>query len=116
MPLKACLKLLQVCRLSTVDADNIEQRIWGRVFVGTAEAIPPSELVDTTGAGDGFIGGVMYGKYHQFSSFLVYSTLTLKLAVYCGLLCSLLICSGFSLSISHSNIDNMGWIMMEQLG
>lgn len=50
----------KVCRLSTVDADNIEQRIWGRVFVGTAEAIPPSELVDTTGAGDGFIGGVMY--------------------------------------------------------
>ncbi|KAL9262602.1 hypothetical protein AKJ16_DCAP01768 [Drosera capensis] len=33
----------------------------GRLSVGTAERIPPSELVDTTGAGDAFIGAVMYG-------------------------------------------------------
>lgn len=33
----------------------------GRLFVGTAEKIPPSELVDTTGAGDSFIGAVIYG-------------------------------------------------------
>ncbi|KAK9944942.1 hypothetical protein M0R45_010482 [Rubus argutus] len=32
----------------------------GRLFVGTAEKIPPSELVDTTGAGDSFIGAVIY--------------------------------------------------------
>ncbi|GMH02540.1 hypothetical protein Nepgr_004379 [Nepenthes gracilis] len=32
----------------------------GRLFVGTAERIPPSELVDTTGAGDAFIGSVLY--------------------------------------------------------
>lgn len=32
----------------------------GRLFVGTAEKIPPSELVDTTGAGDAFIGAVLY--------------------------------------------------------
>ncbi|KAL6968111.1 hypothetical protein U1Q18_033914 [Sarracenia purpurea var. burkii] len=32
----------------------------GRLFVGTAENIPPSELVDTTGAGDAFIGAVLY--------------------------------------------------------
>ncbi|TYJ28019.1 hypothetical protein E1A91_A07G229300v1 [Gossypium mustelinum] len=35
--------------------------ITGRLFVGTAEKIPPSELVDTTGAGDAFIGAVLYG-------------------------------------------------------
>ncbi|PSR86395.1 Ribokinase [Actinidia chinensis var. chinensis] len=32
----------------------------GRLFIGTAEKIPPSELVDTTGAGDAFIGAVLY--------------------------------------------------------
>ncbi|WRX08318.1 Carbohydrate kinase PfkB - like 1 [Theobroma cacao] len=34
--------------------------VTGRLFVGTAEKIPPSELVDTTGAGDAFIGAVVY--------------------------------------------------------
>ncbi|GLT67570.1 hypothetical protein SLA2020_398670 [Shorea laevis] len=33
----------------------------GRLFVGTAEKIPPSEIVDTTGAGDAFIGASLYG-------------------------------------------------------
>lgn len=33
----------------------------GKLFIGTAEKIPPSELVDTTGAGDAFIGAVIYG-------------------------------------------------------
>lgn len=32
----------------------------GRLHVGTSEKIPPSELVDTTGAGDAFIGAVLY--------------------------------------------------------
>ncbi|XP_074268711.1 uncharacterized protein LOC141592053 isoform X2 [Silene latifolia] len=32
----------------------------GRLHVGTAEKIPPSELVDTTGAGDAFIGAVLF--------------------------------------------------------
>ncbi|XP_030455009.2 uncharacterized protein LOC115676269 isoform X2 [Syzygium oleosum] len=32
----------------------------GRLFVCTAERIPPSELVDTTGAGDAFIGAILY--------------------------------------------------------
>ncbi|KAL3531165.1 hypothetical protein ACH5RR_010487 [Cinchona calisaya] len=32
----------------------------GRLFVGTAEKIPPGELVDTTGAGDAFIGAILY--------------------------------------------------------
>lgn len=34
----------------------------GRLFLGTAEKIPLEELVDTTGAGDAFIGAVLYGK------------------------------------------------------
>ncbi|XP_071719803.1 uncharacterized protein [Rutidosis leptorrhynchoides] len=33
----------------------------GRLFIGTAEKIPESELVDTTGAGDAFIGSILYG-------------------------------------------------------
>ncbi|VFR00550.1 unnamed protein product [Cuscuta campestris] len=32
----------------------------GRLLVGTAEKIPSSELVDTTGAGDAFIGAILY--------------------------------------------------------
>ncbi|CAI9107519.1 OLC1v1006891C1 [Oldenlandia corymbosa var. corymbosa] len=32
----------------------------GRLFVGTAEKVPPEELVDTTGAGDAFIGATLY--------------------------------------------------------
>ncbi|GMH02539.1 hypothetical protein Nepgr_004378 [Nepenthes gracilis] len=34
--------------------------VYGRLFVGTAEKIPSSELVDTTGAGDAFIGAILY--------------------------------------------------------
>ncbi|KAF7153274.1 hypothetical protein RHSIM_Rhsim01G0259300 [Rhododendron simsii] len=34
----------------------------GRLFIGTAENIPPSELVDTTGAGDAFIGAILYAE------------------------------------------------------
>ncbi|KAJ8899170.1 hypothetical protein K2173_011957 [Erythroxylum novogranatense] len=32
----------------------------GRLLVGTAEKIPPTELIDTTGAGDAFIGAVLF--------------------------------------------------------
>ncbi|KAK7396477.1 hypothetical protein VNO78_17515 [Psophocarpus tetragonolobus] len=35
-------------------------RICGRFYIGTAEKIPDSELIDTTGAGDAFIGAIMY--------------------------------------------------------
>ncbi|GMJ01299.1 hypothetical protein like AT4G28706 [Hibiscus trionum] len=34
--------------------------VTGRLFIGTAEKVPPSELVDTTGAGDAFIGAAVY--------------------------------------------------------
>lgn len=36
--------------------------VCGRLYVGTAENIPPSELIDTTGAGDAFAGAVLYGN------------------------------------------------------
>jgi hypothetical protein len=65
--------------------------------------------VDTTGAGDGFIGGVMYGKDNQFP-LLVYSSLTSKLAVCQSCLLStdnLLICNS-CLHVSHdTSINNM---------
>ncbi|MQL81339.1 hypothetical protein Taro_013781 [Colocasia esculenta] len=35
--------------------------IHGKLYLGTAEKIPPVELIDTTGAGDAFIGAVLYG-------------------------------------------------------
>nr|XP_043610658.1 ribokinase-like isoform X3 [Erigeron canadensis] len=41
--------------------------ICGRLFLGKAEKIPELELVDTTGAGDAFIGAILYGS-HQLSS------------------------------------------------
>ncbi|XP_023764062.1 uncharacterized protein LOC111912557 isoform X1 [Lactuca sativa] len=34
--------------------------VCGRLYLGTAEKIPESELVDTTGAGDAFIGAILY--------------------------------------------------------
>lgn len=39
----------------------------GRFLVGTAERIPHLELVDTTGAGDAFIGAVLYGTLNHRS-------------------------------------------------
>lgn len=48
--------------------------VHGRLIVGTAEKIPPSELLDTTGAGDAFIGAVLYGVLkhsHQSLSFCI---------------------------------------------
>ncbi|CAL0316875.1 unnamed protein product [Lupinus luteus] len=39
----------------------------GRLYIGTAESIPPSELIDTTGAGDAFIGAVLYAICAKFS-------------------------------------------------
>lgn len=42
----------------------------GRLYIGTAEKIPPSELVDTTGAGDAFIGAVLYGKLNHLTHYV----------------------------------------------
>ncbi|KAI0500458.1 hypothetical protein KFK09_018670 [Dendrobium nobile] len=42
-----------------ISADGIGS-ISGRLLVGTAELISPSELIDTTGAGDAFIGAILY--------------------------------------------------------
>ncbi|KAL0907449.1 hypothetical protein M5K25_021861 [Dendrobium thyrsiflorum] len=35
--------------------------LFGKLLLGTAEKVPPSEILDTTGAGDAFIGAVLYG-------------------------------------------------------
>lgn len=41
--------------------------ICGRLYIGTAENIPPSELIDTTGAGDAFSGAVLYAICANFA-------------------------------------------------
>ncbi|CAJ1898212.1 unnamed protein product [Sphenostylis stenocarpa] len=41
--------------------------VFGKLYVGTAENIPPSELIDTTGAGDAFIGAVIYAICANFT-------------------------------------------------
>ncbi|XP_030549459.1 ribokinase-like isoform X3 [Rhodamnia argentea] len=46
-------------RVAKLKANGIGT-LTGRLFVCTAEKIPPSELVDTTGAGDAFIGAILY--------------------------------------------------------
>ncbi|CAO1940566.1 unnamed protein product [Urochloa humidicola] len=43
-----------------ISADEVGS-ISGRLLLSTAEVIPPGELIDTTGAGDAFIGAVLYG-------------------------------------------------------
>jgi fructose-1-phosphate kinase PfkB-like protein len=56
-------------------SNSSKRTLTGRLLVGTAEAIPSAELVDTTGAGDAFIGAVMYCKLDLLSfilSFLVF--------------------------------------------
>jgi sugar/nucleoside kinase (ribokinase family) len=40
--------------------------IFGRLLIGTAEKIPASELVDTTGCGDAFIGAILHGEKQYF--------------------------------------------------
>ncbi|XP_016183191.1 ribokinase isoform X1 [Arachis ipaensis] len=39
----------------------------GRLYIGTAEKIPPSKLIDTTGAGDAFVGAILYAICANFS-------------------------------------------------
>lgn len=51
-----CISCKSSLRLS---ADGIGT-VNGKVYVGTAEKIPSSELIDTTGAGDAFIGAILY--------------------------------------------------------
>ncbi|XP_052211075.1 ribokinase-like isoform X2 [Diospyros lotus] len=50
------------CISSTVTRMRVEGvgEVSGRFFLGTAENIPASEVIDTTGAGDAFVGAVLY--------------------------------------------------------
>jgi hypothetical protein len=64
-----------------ISADGIGS-ISGRLLLGTAEIIPSEELIDTTGAGDAFIGAVLYGQY-VISNFFM-----LKIAGFMLLNCS----------------------------
>eukprot|EP00268_Persea_americana_P021191 TRINITY_DN2116_c0_g2_i3.p1 TRINITY_DN2116_c0_g2~~TRINITY_DN2116_c0_g2_i3.p1 ORF type:complete len:412 (+),score=94.79 TRINITY_DN2116_c0_g2_i3:172-1407(+) len=51
-----CISSKPKLRLS---ADGVGT-VCGRLLVGTSEVVPPSELIDTTGAGDAFIGAILY--------------------------------------------------------
>ncbi|OVA02256.1 Ribokinase [Macleaya cordata] len=51
-----CISSKSVVRLNAKGVGAVN----GRLLVGTAEKIPPSELIDTTGAGDAFIGATLY--------------------------------------------------------
>jgi hypothetical protein len=46
--------------------------IFARLLIGTAESIPASELVDTTGCGDAFIGAVLHGEPLTSSRITIY--------------------------------------------
>ncbi|KAI5057489.1 hypothetical protein GOP47_0027504 [Adiantum capillus-veneris] len=47
---------------------DVVKQFSGRLLIGTAETIPASELVDTTGSGDAFIGAVLYSLCTQMSA------------------------------------------------
>ncbi|XP_010481803.1 PREDICTED: ketohexokinase-like isoform X1 [Camelina sativa] len=51
--------LLPVCNSSLVT--RLAGNVTGRLVIVTAEKIPSSELIDTTGAGDAFTGALLYG-------------------------------------------------------
>lgn len=42
-------------------ASTLQQALTARVFVTTAAGLPAGAVADTTGAGDAFIGSVVYG-------------------------------------------------------
>ncbi len=80
--------LQQVVKLTS---NSSKRTLTGRLLVGTAEAIPSAELVDTTGAGDAFIGAVMYCKLDLLSlilSFLVFWRVISKALYFYSLLFS----------------------------
>ncbi|WZZ02366.1 hypothetical protein YC2023_074694 [Brassica napus] len=52
--------VLPVCNSSMVT--RLKGNVTGRLYIVTAEKIPSSELMDTTGAGDAFTGGLLYGN------------------------------------------------------
>ncbi|KAH1227527.1 hypothetical protein GmHk_10G027752 [Glycine max] len=59
-------KILFLLSVAKLKAEGIGT-VSGKLYVGTAESIPPSELVDTTGAGDAFIGAVIYAICAKFT-------------------------------------------------
>ncbi|KAF5178347.1 Ketohexokinase [Thalictrum thalictroides] len=54
-----CMMLERSINMMRLKANEIGA-VNGILHIGTAENIPPSELIDTTGAGDAFIGAVLY--------------------------------------------------------
>ncbi|XP_020224934.1 uncharacterized protein LOC109806830 isoform X4 [Cajanus cajan] len=62
VPIPTCIS----SSVAKLKAEGIGE-VSGKLYVGTAESIPPSELIDTTGAGDAFIGAVIYAICAKFT-------------------------------------------------
>ncbi|XP_058749311.1 uncharacterized protein LOC131622300 isoform X3 [Vicia villosa] len=62
----------RTCISSVISATKLRAEgigtICGRLYIGTAENIPPSELIDTTGAGDAFTGAILYAICANFAT------------------------------------------------
>ncbi|XP_024013268.1 ribokinase isoform X3 [Eutrema salsugineum] len=58
--------VLPVCNSSVVT--RLAGNVTGRLVIVTAEKIPSSELIDTTGAGDAFTGALLYGLCTDMAS------------------------------------------------
>ncbi|VVB07183.1 unnamed protein product [Arabis nemorensis] len=58
--------ILPVCNSSLVN--RLGGNVTGRLVIVTAEKIPSSELMDTTGAGDAFTGALLYGLCTDMAS------------------------------------------------
>ncbi|KAL9318236.1 hypothetical protein ACSQ67_014753 [Phaseolus vulgaris] len=65
--------------------------VCGRLYFGTAEKIPPSELIDTTGAGDAFTGAVLYDPQLNFRDRI--TLFTIILLIYIVVILSAAICA-----------------------
>ncbi|CAM6093357.1 unnamed protein product [Calypogeia fissa] len=48
-------------KVGAFQGSSSNEAVVGRLLVGTAATLQPEEVVDTTGAGDAFIGGITYG-------------------------------------------------------
>ncbi|WVZ06201.1 hypothetical protein V8G54_019547 [Vigna mungo] len=62
-----CIMLERSFNVTRLHAEGIGT-VCGKLYVGTAENVPPSELIDTTGAGDAFIGSVLYAICANFTA------------------------------------------------
>ncbi|CAN7027304.1 unnamed protein product, partial [Brassica rapa subsp. trilocularis] len=83
--------VLPVCNSSMVT--RLKGNVTGRLYIVTAEKIPSSELMDTTGAGDAFTGGLLYGLCTDMTleETLTFASRVVSLLLLCFFLMQLLL-------------------------